>query len=913
MNRNIEQINYFTPKVVYSSTQLKFSCFQMATQNTMVAGTRNGEIIGFNLESNFSAKILIDIQKPLKTPLHKIECLKDCYNLLILSESVLYYYNLETKKIKEIERNISCFDIKAEGKNMLLFVGAKNKVLKYSITSLIEEQEHSKKKFNLLKEYYFKSNVKSCYILKNSLITGLVNNDVLFTNLESLESRDSNLPKLENIILTKIDNNEILALINYEKNNNVGIFLNELGNSSQSRNTLNLECKDKINRVVANNQFVILSTISCHYVYDLSDIRLVQIIKEDSLTNYVYFDFFNEDLFALTDNRVFMFIKLPLKEIIKHIKSTSYYRVGVSLLKTLKDESNSETIEKMITDIYFYCAWDYASKQRYEEATECFNQINYDPLEILSTFIDQYSLNVRFEFIAYTNQLKKFIKNLFIKKRGELLHEKDEVMPASNIMRKDFNKEDASVSKWLEFIDYSLLRSMLELEEFYDLFDFMRKQDKIHCENKNNKIYPLLQVIENKVENESLKLALKAEFYLLLKEDSKALGNLKTLVAKEADGSKVDFKRYSYKRAVDILIKNHMSPQFMEMLSLHFSWLISNIKQLSRLFEEINFEAKNVYNFLKHIEGLEDQDNKQALKELFMEKLFEKEIIEDKDINDQYFINELELYKSTKDTKYLEKALVFISNPKLWANFKHCIVEFRRYKKYLLANTEDLYIKAKCIQIETQLLKRIDTKESHQEALEIFLKLKEYAMAEQYCAEVNSSKGINNQFSSGSKFLLNQLLEAYVNLYNKENRDEKYLTLISDFLKKFSGNPNLDSSRVIDLLPDDFNLNNPHFDFFGFLDATLVELEGQEKMSQFKKHMAEAELNNINYQLAKHKSRWVKIDDNSTCLKCGLKIKQKLFQVFPNGVVIDCSCMSQLKNKDICPLTHQNFKKSNFV
>lgn len=913
MDKNTEKINYFTPKVVYSSTQLKFSCFQMATQNTMVAGTRNGELIGFHLESNFSAKILIDIQKPLKTPIQKIECLVDCYNLLILSESVLYYYHLGGKKAKELEKNITSFDIKIEGKNMFLFTGYKNKVLKYAINSLVEEPDESKKNITLVKEYFFKANVKSCYILKNSLITSLTNNDVLFTNLTNLESRDSSLPKIENIILTKINNTEILALINYEKNNNVGIFLNELGNSSQSRNTLNLESRDKITRMVANNQFVILSTATSHYVYDLSDIRLVHTIKEEALTNFAYFDFYNDELYALSDNRVFMFVKLQLKEMVKQIKTTSFYRVGVSLLKTLMDETNKEVLEKTIEEVYFYCAWDYASKQRYEEATECFNQINYDPLEILSTFIDQYSLDVRFEFIAYTNQLKKFIKNLFTKKRGEIMNEKDDVIPSTKVKRKNPSKEDVKVSKWLEYIDYSLVRSMLELEEYYDLFDFMRKQDKLYCENKNNKIYPLLQVIENKVENDNLKIALKAEFSLLLKEDDKALEYLKKLVSKDSEAAKVDFKRYSHKRAIDILIKNHTSSQFMELLSSHFSWLILNIKQLSRLFDEMDFESKSVYNFLRHIEGLEDQNNKQALKELFLEKLFEKEVVEDKEINDQYFINELELYKSTKTVKYLEKALGFICNPKLWTNFKNCLVEFRRHKKYILANTEDLYVHAKCVQIETQLLKRIDTKESHQEALEMFLKLKEYAMAEQYCAEVNSSNSGDSYHSVNSEFLLNQLLEAYVDLYNKEKRNDKHLTLISDFLKKFSGNPNLDASRVIELLPDDFSLDNPHFDFFGFLDATLVELEAQEKMSQFRKHMAEAELNNINYQLAKHKARWIKIDDSSTCLKCGLKIKQKLFQVFPNGVVVDCSCMSQLKNKDSCPLTHQNFKKSNFV
>ena len=150
-------------------------------------------------------------------------------------------------------------------------------------------------------------------------------------------------------------------------------------------------------------------------------------------------------------------------------------------------------------------------------------------------------------------------------------------------------------------------------------------------------------------------------------------------------------------------------------------------------------------------------------------------------------------------------------------------------------------------------------------------------------------------------------------MYKEQRSKEKYMKLISEFLKKFAGNPNLDASNVIKLLPEDFKVTDPKFDFFGFIDATFTELNAKEKEMQFKRNVSEAYFNTISYELSQKQKRWVRIDDESYCFKCGNKIMQKVFDVFPNGVVIDHFCMNELKDKEKCPITMQNFKKTNLI
>ena len=189
-------------------------------------------------------------------------------------------------------------------------------------------------------------------------------------------------------------------------------------------------------------------------------------------------------------------------------------------------------------------------------------------------------------------------------------------------------------------------------------------------------------------------------------------------------------------------------------------------------------------------------------------------------------------------------------------------------------------------------------------------------MAENYCSDttnyIDQTTKYGYKHQQEKSFLLNELFDLYVKEYNVDKSQEK-LERINDFLKKFAGNPNLDTARAISALPGEYQINQSGtgFDFFGFLEKTLIELEAREKKIKFENQIVEAQLNKVNADLSRHLKRNVIIQNNLKCLKCKKYIKEKHFKVYPNGVVVDIACSKGFD--DTCPVTFQNFKKSNFI
>ena len=93
--------------------------------------------------------------------------------------------------------------------------------------------------------------------------------------------------------------------------------------------------------------------------------------------------------------------------------------------------------------------------------------------------------------IPYPEQLKKFINTLFHKKRNQLLkfsEDTEAIISFKDIMRRSDNKSDIAVKYWLNYIDYALIRSFIELDKYRELFDFLRLSKKIYCDKNPDKI-----------------------------------------------------------------------------------------------------------------------------------------------------------------------------------------------------------------------------------------------------------------------------------------------------------------------------------------------------------------------------------------------------------------------------------------
>ena len=165
--------------------------------------------------------------------------------------------------------------------------------------------------------------------------------------------------------------------------------------------------------------------------------------------------------------------------------------------------------------------------------------------------------------------------------------------------------------------------------------------------------------------------------------------------------------------------------------------------------------------------------------------------------------------------------------------------------------------------------------------------------------------------------MFQSLLEAYIDQYktskaenSSEETKSKKLKMIGDFLQKFASYEYFDALTVLEKLEDEIILSNPDLNIYGFLESTLTEINAREKRIFEEKQVSEAYLNALNEELATHKRRFVRVDELTSCVVCKKRIHSKYFQVFPNGVIVDQNCFNELKDKEKCPLTGQNFKKT---
>lgn len=66
---------------------------------------------------------------------------------------------------------------------------------------------------------------------------------------------------------------------------------------------------------------------------------------------------------------------------------------------------------------------------------------------------------------------------------------------------------------------------------------------------------------------------------------------------------------------------------------------------------------------------------------------------------------------------------------------------------------------------------------------------------------------------------------------------------------------------------------------------------------------------NVEYDLAKTKLASVRLTLDKLCKQCSRPIQDKMFVVFPNGVVCHQTCVKK-ETISICPVTHQDFNKT---
>lgn len=932
MKSDEEHIDFFTPKSVYKTQQHKYSAIKMASNQIMIAGTKSGGLLGYQLNLNFSVNVVLEFLQIFKTPITRIECLTDWHNLFLTNDNNLYYFNTDKKKPKELLKSVIFYEIVKESSNIFLYAAIKNKIIKFQINDFFDVNKESKD-YKILKEFPFANQIKSGAMLGDCVIIEFVNKQIEIVNLVTLKSKESNLPKSEDILIAAIQSKEILTLRRFDNENYISIFLGEDGSPAKARNsfmvntmmrnlkegTSQSKISEKITRVTSSNNLLVVTSLAGSHVFNLRDNQFLQVINLDGEFNDSFYELVNDNLFAVTESNIYMFKKMKIEELFEKTREKLNYRTGVSILK-IYEEAEPNLVQSYINQLYSHCGWQYLMSNRFKEATECFLNIPFDPCEVIEKVIPNYSINKPFQLAAYPNQLKTFIKTVFRRRREEIVKRADRnLIRATEIFRQFRSEEDARVDLWLIAIDYAFIRANIELKTLHDLFDFLRNTTQIHCDNRNSAITSLFKELnDNKLTIGEVEMSIQAELNIVIKNKEAALDKFRELYLSESEKSRFDYQVYSKQRGLEVLLSMQFEDTFYAILAENFDWITLKPEGLADFFKKIKPTEKNMAQIIDCIDRIDPLNTYRIeIKNSFLSNLIESGFQGNNHINNEFFLTQIKVFQKSANPKVLQAAEEFLLSDNRSFDFDRLLIEYRNIKTDFRKGVlwED-YIISEMFFIETFIMHRINRLEIHEKAIDMIIEKNEIASAEDYCAgtgRYSLKNTTKNQNAQNGGYLLNTLLDKYLIICKRSEQKEKYLRIINDFLIKFAGNTNIDATQVIQKLPDDVLIVDASFDLFKFVEATLVEGNAQQKEKNFQINVSEAYLNKVESEIWDHKKKWVKIDNDSYCAKCGTRILSKVFDVYPNGVVVDHFCSTAMLEADKCPLSGQNFSKTTWV
>jgi hypothetical protein len=204
----------------------------------------------------------------------------------------------------------------------------------------------------------------------------------------------------------------------------------------------------------------------------------------------------------------------------------------------------------------------------------------------------------------------------------------------------------------------------------------------------------------------------------------------------------------------------------------------------------------------------------------------------------------------------------------------------------------------------------------HKKALTKLVKERKYELAENYCIERKDNNLLSELFILYIN-VLKQIEEIINNNPNDVKAESKYREVkncVNNFLKKYATHPELDPLTVLEKLPEWWKLEEKEEGsneegLHAFLSSILSHTLNQKRTMKVAKHLSEMDLVNSDFKLASTKKAHIKITSEKNCSVCHRRIGDKVFVVYPNGVVAHHTCISN-KAQSICPVTSQNFEKN---
>ena len=125
-------------------------------------------------------------------------------------------------------------------------------------------------------------------------------------------------------------------------------------------------------------------------------------------------------------------------------------------------------------------------------------------------------------------------------------------------------------------------------------------------------------------------------------------------------------------------------------------------------------------------------------------------------------------------------------------------------------------------------------------------------------------------------------------------------------MRKYPRHSQLDVMKVLKLVPEGYKLSLKKGGnaLFYFLQSAISNILHEERTTKCTKHMSEQEKLQIEAKLIMKKKSYVRITKHKDCAVCKKKIGDKVFVVYPNGVVARQSCISnEHLQMHVCPKT----------
>jgi hypothetical protein len=348
------------------------------------------------------------------------------------------------------------------------------------------------------------------------------------------------------------------------------------------------------------------------------------------------------------------------------------------------------------------------------------------------------------------------------------------------------------------------------------------------------------------------------------------------------------------------------------MILEYLKWvLMRNYNIGCRLFSQVSDSVLDPHQMLNFFQEFENQTLSQILKEKYLEALVIERKVSDETLHTKlalFYIDMLFKFKPpevgpelnpndanfSKINSYSVKLRDFLRLPSANYNAESCLEKIKN--SWLFHDEIYLYGKTK----------------KHDAALRKLVKSKEFLFAEQYCADRQDN-------------LLIKLFDIYMSLYNdvkralKDNpKDEKknqfldFMTkTIHDFLRKYATHPQLDPIAALEKLPEDWILSEEGNSLYSFLSAVISSSLNKKRNTKAARHISEMDLLIADSNLVGARKACVNIGHETKCAVCQRRIADKVFAVFPNGIIIHSTCGSSQGGKmNVCPVTGQNFERT---